>query len=114
MPNYPQLLFLASFLISFISLLILSNFLSSKLNEAGYDISRLILIGIPHSHNTHPNKMSTLAPSFLDVRQSAVAQFLTLLLAVASSAFIYLKFGRSGMSSFSVNLAPTSHPVAMI
>ena len=107
MPNYPQLLFLASFLISFVSLLTLSNFLSSKLREAGYDISRLILIGISQSH---PNKMTTPPPSFLDVRQGAVAQLLTLLLAVASSAFIYLKFGRSGTSLFLVNLVASSYP----
>jgi len=39
--------------------------------------------------------MSTSAPSLLDVRQSVVPQLLALLLAVATSAFIYLKFGRS-------------------
>jgi hypothetical protein len=103
MPNRPQLLFLASFFISFISLFALSNFLSSKLREAGYDFSRLILIGIPQN----PNKMTaaTPAPSFLDLPQSVVAQLFALLLAVASSAFIYLKFARSGTSSISFRLA---------
>jgi cytochrome-b5 reductase len=103
MPNRPQLLFLISFFISLTSLFALSNFLSSKLREAGYDFSRLILFAIP----PNPNKMTvpTLAPSFLDVRQSVVAQLFALLFAAASSAFIYLKFGRSGTSSSSFHIA---------
>jgi cytochrome-b5 reductase len=100
MPNHLQLLFIASFFASFFLLLALSNFLSSKLREAGYDISRLILLGLPQSDHRFPNQMSTSAPSLLDVRQSVVPQLLALLLAVATSAFIYLKFGRSGTSSF--------------
>jgi len=103
MPNHLQLLFLASFFITFVLLLTISNILSSKLREAGYDISKLILIGLPQSPDAHPhipNQMSTSAPSFLDVRQSVLAQLVALLLAVATSAFVYLKFGRSGTSSF--------------
>jgi cytochrome-b5 reductase len=116
MPNHHQLVFLASFCISFLFLLLLSNFLSSKLREAGYDISRLILIGISQSENIHPrtpNKMSTPAP-FLDQHQSVVTQLFALLLAVATSAFIYLKFGRSGTSSFSFYSLATTHTLAMI
>ena len=99
MPNHLQLLFLASFFLTFIVLLTLSHILSSKLREAGYDISHLILIGLPNSEVSHPNQMATSEPSFFDVRQSIVAQLIALLLAAASSAFIYLRFGRTGTSS---------------
>jgi len=93
MPNHPQFLFLASFLTTFAALLALSHYLSSRLRQAGYDISRLILIGLPQSENAHPipNQMSASALSFL--------QLVALVIAAASSAFIYLKFGRSGTSS---------------
>ncbi len=88
MPNRLHLVFLVAFFTNFAVLLALSNYLSSKLRQAGYDISRLILIGLPSSENTYPNQMSASAPSFL--------QLVALLVAAASSAFIYLKFGRSG------------------
>ncbi|KAI0307849.1 hypothetical protein B0F90DRAFT_74716 [Multifurca ochricompacta] len=100
MPNHLQFLFLTSFFLTFFILLSLSKFLSSKLREAGYNISNLILIGLPEDTRSHSsNNMSTLAPPFLDVRQSVVAQIIALLLAVASTAFIYLKFGPSSVSS---------------
>jgi cytochrome-b5 reductase len=107
MPNHLQLLFLASFFFTFLVLLTLSNLLSSKLREAGYDLSNLILIGLPKSEHHTPNQMATSAPPFLDVRQSVVAQIIVLLLAAASSAFMYLKFGRTGTSS-SLTWLPTS------
>jgi cytochrome-b5 reductase len=93
MPNHLQFLFLASFFTTFAVLLALSSYLSSKLRQAGYDISRLILIGLPQSENTYPipNQMSASTPSFL--------QLVALLVAAVSSAFIFLKFGRSGTSS---------------
>lgn len=96
MPNLLQVLFLSSFFITLAVLLVLSNLLSSKLQQAGYDISRLILIGLSPSENTHSNKMSTSIP-FL-------GQAIALLLAVASGAFIYFKFSRSGTSSFPIYL----------
>jgi len=90
MPNHLQFLFLASFFATFALLLALSFYLSTKLRQAGYDISGLILIGLPQSENTHPfpNQMSAFAPSFLHLA--------ALLVAAVSSAFIYFKFGRSG------------------
>lgn len=118
MPNHLQLLFLASFLLTFIILLTLSNLLSSKLRDAGYDISNLVLIGLPksehsHPHSLSPNQMATSAPSFLDVRQSVVAQLIVLLLAAASSAFMYLKFGRTGTSSFPTWLPTLSYSLQL-
>ena len=91
MPSHLQVLFLASFFTTFAALLALSFYLTSKLREAGYDISRLILIGLP-SQNTHPipNQMTADAPSFI--------QLLAVIAAALSSAFIYFKFGRSGTS----------------
>jgi len=97
MPNHLQLLFLLSFFSTFILLFILSNHLSSKLREAGYDISKLILIGLPQSDISHhhiPNQLSTSA-YFLGMPQSVIPQLLALLLAVATSAFVYLKFVHS-------------------
>lgn len=89
MPNHLQFLFLVSFVLTFLALLALSNLLSSKLRQAGYDISTLILIGLSPSENTYPDQMS-----------SSVAQVVALLLAAATGAFIYLKFSHSGTSSF--------------
>ena len=100
MPNHLQLLFLGSFFLTFFALLTLSNYLLSKLRQEGYDISNLILLGLPRSDERTPHiaMSSAAAPSFLDVHQSVVAQIIAILLAVGSSAFIYLKFGRSGTS----------------
>jgi cytochrome-b5 reductase len=102
MPNRQQFVFLASFVATFAVLFALSSYLSSKLREAGYDISRLILIGLPQSENAHPipNQMSASAPAFL--------QLVALLVAAVTSAFIYLKFGRSGTSSL---LTFVRHPL---
>ena len=54
MPNKPQVVFLLSFLIVFSFLLLLSHFIKTKLNEAGYHISHLILIGLPLVTNNQP------------------------------------------------------------
>jgi cytochrome-b5 reductase len=105
MPNLFQVLFLASFFITFAVLLALSNIFSSKLQQAGYDISRLILIGLSPSENTHFNEMSTSAP-FL-------GQAIALLLAVVSGAFIYFKFSRSGTLSLPTYVRHPLTPAAI-
>lgn len=107
MPNHLQFLFLASFFATFVVLLALSNYLSSKLHQAGYDFSRLILIGLSPSEITYPNKMSTSA-SF-----SVLAQIAALLVAAASGVFIYLKFGSSGTSSFPTYVRHPLTPAAI-
>ena len=99
MPNHLQLLFLGSFFLTFFALFAFSNYLLSKLRQEGYDISNLILLGLPRSNERTPHlamSAAAAAPSFLDVHQSLVTQIVAILLAVGSSAFIYLKFGRSG------------------
>ncbi|KAJ7462673.1 ferredoxin reductase-like C-terminal NADP-linked domain-containing protein [Mycena galericulata] len=47
MPTRDQLAFLVSLTVSFASLVALSHYLQAKLAAAGYDISKLILIGLP-------------------------------------------------------------------
>ena len=99
MPNHLQLLFLGSFFVTLFALFSLSTYLLSKLRQEGYDISNLILLGLPRENErTHHLPMTTVASSVLDVRQSVVAQIVAVFLAVASSAFIYFKFARSGTS----------------
>ncbi|THH21483.1 hypothetical protein EW146_g92 [Bondarzewia mesenterica] len=96
MPNRLQFLFLLSFFTVLISLFTLSHFLQSKLRAAGYDISDLILIGLPKTHTDDRDNLDMAsAQDLLNLQDNKVAQVLALALAVASSAFIYLKFGRS-------------------
>ena len=47
MPNRLQWAYLTSFFVTFFSLVAVSRVVNRKLKEAGYDISRLILIGLP-------------------------------------------------------------------
>ena len=47
MPNKYQLVFLATVASVFSALVLVSRFLNSKLNDAGYDYRNLILIGLP-------------------------------------------------------------------
>ncbi|KAJ7275325.1 NADH-cytochrome b5 reductase [Mycena haematopus] len=47
MPNRAQLAFLVSIVVSFTALVSLSNYLQAKLAAAGYNVSNLILIGLP-------------------------------------------------------------------
>lgn len=89
--NHLQGLFLLSFFSIFTLLVAAAYFVSAKLAAAGYDISRLILIGLDHrSTSLHPT-MSL---------NTAYAQFVALALAVASSVFLYVKFTAS-LSFFS-------------
>jgi cytochrome-b5 reductase len=109
MPNHLQLLFLGCFFLALFGLITLSHYFISKLRHAGYDIADLILLGLPPSDEPTPHlPMTTVASSFLDVRQSVVTQIVAILLAVASGAFIYLKFGRSGTSLGLTYLAQSS------
>lgn len=47
MPNLYQLAFLASLFFTFSTLALTAHFINYKLAAAGYDFSRLILIGLP-------------------------------------------------------------------
>ena len=77
-------LMLLSFLSTFIFLVSAAYLLTTKLAAAGYDISRLILIGLD-TKNTPPSQLD----------MPINTQFIALALAVASSVFIYVKFAAS-------------------
>lgn len=96
MPNHLQFLFLASFLTVLVTLVALSHLLQSKLRAAGYDISEIILLGLPKTTTPDAQGLDMAsAQDLLNLQDNKVAQVVALALAVASSAFIYLKFGRS-------------------
>jgi len=93
-------LFLFSFLSVFAALFFLSSFLGQKLRENGYDISKLILYGLPAS--SHPPQhtvsqiMAASAPSFLqNISQSDLTRPLALALAGLSTVFVYYRFSNS-------------------
>ncbi|KAG9314524.1 NADH-cytochrome b5 reductase [Chiua virens] len=80
--NQAQCLFVSAFLVTFAFLVTVSYLITAKLAAAGYDISRIILIGIDSKHPVeYPMAVNT-----------AYAQFIALALAIASSVFIYVKF----------------------
>ena len=100
MPNHLQFLFLASFLAVLVTLVALSRLLQSKLRAAGYDISEIILLGLPKTTTPDAQGLDMAsAQDLLNLQDNKVAQVVALALAVASSAFIYLKFGRSREST---------------
>ncbi|TFY77089.1 hypothetical protein EWM64_g6925 [Hericium alpestre] len=96
MVNHFQVLFLLSFSVVLVSLVTGFRWLQSALRDTDYDISKLILIGLDSSSEpASTSNMSQSVPAFLNIRESNLAQLVALALALASSAFIYLKFGRS-------------------
>lgn len=100
-------LFLFSFLVTFSSLFLGSRVLNAKLKEAGYDISRLILIGLEPHDNTTPTSNITMAFN------AEYTQLIALALAVASSAFIYFKFVASSKFRISFISRPSSTPCSI-
>lgn len=94
--NQAQGLFVLAFLSTVAVLVAAAYVVSAKLAAAGYDVSRLILIGL--DRNPRPTMPVN----------TAYAQFIALALAVASSVFIYVKFAASPSSSPSpVPLSPS-------
>jgi hypothetical protein len=110
MPNHQQLLFLASFFGVLSSLIIISNYLGAKLRAAGYDVSRIILIGLDTNSSAAPaskfalpwgsNSNMTTQPTYdlKDFQERGYVQAAALALALLSSIFIYLKFGSTSKS----------------
>ncbi|KAI6005220.1 NADH-cytochrome b5 reductase [Pisolithus orientalis] len=81
-------LFIGSFFLTFTTLFVGSRFLNARLEEAGYDTSRLILIGLePKGHTTPAGSNMAFSST-----TTGYTHFVALALALASSAFIYLKF----------------------
>ncbi|KII93471.1 hypothetical protein PLICRDRAFT_131281 [Plicaturopsis crispa FD-325 SS-3] len=98
MPNRYQAAFLASFLATFSVLFATSRYINQRLLAAGYDISELILIGLPKntSRDAMPESASASSFSLDDLLKGGVsAQVLALALALVSSVIIYVKFGAS-------------------
>jgi len=106
MPNHNQILFLVSFFGVFGSLVLISNYLGAKLKAAGYDVSRIILIGLDTNGSTTPSTSKFVLPwgsnsnmttqvtfDLKDFQEKWYAQVAALILAFLSCVFIYLKFG---------------------
>jgi hypothetical protein len=105
MPNRYQFAFVASFLLTFAVLFVASTYIGVKLRAAGYDISELILIGLPENTSmstSDPLVQGQTTSDFLaQLQQGGYAQLVALLLATLSSLFIYSKFGPSQSASLS-------------
>ncbi|KZT06898.1 NADH-cytochrome b5 reductase [Laetiporus sulphureus 93-53] len=100
MPNRYQVAYIGSFIITFSSLLALSRFINSKLKAAGYHVSDLILIGLPRKKRDMDSMAnSTGWPEFgtpfsmAGLLNTSYGQLLAFALAVATTAFVYGKFG---------------------
>lgn len=94
MPNTPQLFFVASFLSVSVVLFGGHWYIGNKLREAGYDVSRLILIGLPTSDSPRPAN-GTMSSNLLDIQNNQLTQLVAIALALASGAFFFFKFGRT-------------------
>lgn len=93
MPNRYQVAYIASFVVTFSSLLAFTRFVNSKLNAAGYYVSDLILIGLPRKD--YMDSSNSTSPSPASFLGNSSGQLIAFALAVATSAFIYLKFGKA-------------------
>ncbi|EPQ60874.1 hypothetical protein GLOTRDRAFT_30322 [Gloeophyllum trabeum ATCC 11539] len=90
MPNRYQFVFLGSFFGLLTVLLLVSEYLKRKLKAAGYDISRLILIGLPPKNAT--DEMPAEIPGGLSldtVKDSPFFQLALLVLTAVTAAVIY-------------------------
>lgn len=90
MPNRYQVAFVASFVGFFALLLTLQQFIKAKLHAKGIYVSDLILLGLPKEVRQHPDSEVDMA----DVFGSSYAQVIAIALALATSAYVFLKFGR--------------------
>ncbi|EMD41808.1 hypothetical protein CERSUDRAFT_120744 [Gelatoporia subvermispora B] len=90
-----HVVFFASFLLTFGSLVAISKYIGARLRAAGYAVSDLILIGLPRNTSTHstdarpPSPASPSTTTFTAVMSS---QLVALVFALVTSAVIYYKF----------------------
>jgi len=95
MPNRYQLLFLGSFFSVLTVLITVSEYLKAKLKAAGYDVSKLILIGLPPSNSTFADSTNRSEAdmaggvSLQAIRDSPYAQLVIILLSAVTAAVIY-------------------------
>jgi cytochrome-b5 reductase len=93
--NRFQFAFLASFVLVFSSLYLTSLFVGGWLRSSGYDISELILIGLPKDGNrgSTMGHVDGLAAEFMNnFQENGYTHVLALVFAVVSSVFIFVKF----------------------
>lgn len=110
MPNRQQVAFAVSFFGVFGALIALHHYIDKALRVLGYDISRLILIGLPTTQDDSINStasvkfalpwssnhnMTQATFDFKDFQDKGYTQIAALVAAVLSSIFIYLKFATS-------------------
>ena len=96
MPNRLQWAYLTSFFVTFFSLVAVSRVVNRKLKEAGYDISRLILIGLPPKEGSTmsaQDSTNSTASAPASLLAGNATQLLALALAAVTSVWIYRKFG---------------------
>jgi cytochrome-b5 reductase len=95
MPNKYQLTFLATFVSGFTLLVILSEYVKAKLKQAGYDPARLILIGLEPKNGDKlmPAGSEKITIPGLKGDATMYTQVIAGLLAVATTFFLYTKFG---------------------
>ncbi|KAI8995562.1 NADH-cytochrome b5 reductase [Trametes punicea] len=91
MPNRYQIAFVASFVGTLLLLIALTEFVKAKLHAAGIYVSDLILLGLDKKPREH---VDPAAGDMLDFTNGPFAQLVTLALALATTALIYVKFGR--------------------
>lgn len=98
MPNRLQVGFLVSFFLTLFSLIFLARWAKLRLKAAGYDISELILIGLPREPVEHVVDQAQ-SSLFQTMSDWALPELLALLLAFGTSVFIYVKFAFSKIST---------------
>lgn len=103
MPNKFQAGFLLSFFLTLFTLIFLARWAKLRLKAAGYDISDLILIGLPRDPvipdtKTDTASTETLSNIFPTMSDWALPELLALLLAFGTAVFIYVKFTISEIS----------------
>lgn len=111
--NRFQFLYLTTFFGVFASLVLITNYLGAKLRAAGYDVSRIILIGLPTNNSeesTAPAATKFTVPwgfnttmstqfDLKDLQDKGYLQVAAVVLALLSSVFFYVKFGSASESN---------------
>ncbi|KAI0036694.1 NADH-cytochrome b5 reductase [Vararia minispora EC-137] len=92
-----HLLFFASFFASLSILIVTSNFIRQKLRDAGYDISRIILYGLPDkpTDTSHSMASDPVAAYLQGLFDGNLPQILAVVFTVASGVVLYYTFGAS-------------------
>jgi cytochrome-b5 reductase len=94
MSNVRYFVTFASSAVVFASLVGISNFVDSRLKEAGYDIPEILLFGFSKDNIPRERKMPS-SPYFRDFKDNGYLQLLAIAFAAASAVFIFVKFSPS-------------------